>query len=112
MTVALFGSVRVVVASDLPPCPSSGYFHNCFGTKTYADGNKYVGEFKDNEFNGQGTYSYANGDATLISPHPDTSYRYDRPVRAFSKRPHLQKARQTPSPHILTQITAISGLHC
>ena len=62
MTVALFGSVRVVVASDLPPCPSSGNFHNCFGTFTFADGRKYVGEFKDDKFFGQGTYTYANGD--------------------------------------------------
>ena len=55
-------------ATDLPPCPSSGYFHNCFGTLTYADGGKYVGEFKDDLVNGQGTntvkapYTYANGD--------------------------------------------------
>ena len=32
------------------------------GTYTYADGNKYVGEWKDDKFNGQGTYTYANGD--------------------------------------------------
>ena len=45
----------------LPACPSSGYFHNCFGTATFADGNKYVGEFKDDKRNGQGTFTYANG---------------------------------------------------
>ncbi len=53
--------------STLPACPSSsdslffknsGYFHNCFGTKTYADGNKYVGEWKDNKRNGRGTYLF------------------------------------------------------
>ena len=27
----------------------------------YADGDKYVGEFKDGNKNGQGTYIYANG---------------------------------------------------
>ena len=32
------------------------------GTYTYANGNKYVGEWKDNKRNGQGTYTYANGD--------------------------------------------------
>ena len=31
------------------------------GTYTYADGEKYVGEFKDGEINGQGTYTYASG---------------------------------------------------
>ena len=60
--VALLASAVGAIASDLPPCPSSGYFHNCFGTYTYADGRKYVGEFKDDKFFGQGTYTYANGD--------------------------------------------------
>ena len=48
--------------SNLPACPSSGYFHNCFGTNTFANGNKYVGEFKDGKQNGQGTYTFASGD--------------------------------------------------
>ena len=70
--------------SKLPACPSSGYFHNCFGTAvnnskkyvgefqdgkrngqgTYTDstGSKYVGEFKDDKFSGQGTYANASGD--------------------------------------------------
>ncbi len=46
----------------LPNCPSdtSVRWHNCFGT--YAvDGDQYVGEWKDNLFHGQGTYTYANG---------------------------------------------------
>ena len=48
--------------SNLPACPSSGYFHNCFGTFTYADGNKYVVEYKDGKRNGQFTVTFANGD--------------------------------------------------
>ena len=32
------------------------------GTYTYANGDKYVGEFKDDLMHGQGTYTYANGD--------------------------------------------------
>ena len=59
---ALLGSVGSGFASDLPDCPSSGYFHNCFGTYTFADGNKYVGEWKDDNKNGQGTYTWANGE--------------------------------------------------
>ena len=49
------------------PCPSSGYWHNCVGTKTSANGDKYVGEYKDGKtWNGivysasgkvQGSYS-------------------------------------------------------
>ena len=59
---AFFGSVGGGFAgSDLPPCPSSGNLHNCFGTYTYAHGSKYVGEFRDNEFNGQGTFKYSSG---------------------------------------------------
>jgi hypothetical protein len=34
---------------------------NCFGTYTFANGDKYVGEFKDDKRNGQGTYTYTNG---------------------------------------------------
>jgi len=48
----------------LPNCPSdtSVRWHNCFGTYTFADGDQYVGEWKDNNRHGQGTYTYANGD--------------------------------------------------
>ena len=45
----------------LPACPSSGYFNNCFGTSTWANGEKYVGEWKDGKRNGQGTFTYASG---------------------------------------------------
>ena len=46
----------------LPACPSSGYFHNCYGTDTWASGSKYVGDYKDNKRHGLGTYTYADGD--------------------------------------------------
>jgi S1-C subfamily serine protease len=48
----------------LPKCPSdtSLTWTNCFGTYTFANGDKYVGEFRDDDFNGQGTYTFANGD--------------------------------------------------
>ena len=45
----------------LPPCPSSAYLDNCYGTRTYSNGGKYVGEFKDNKFHGQGAYTWADG---------------------------------------------------
>jgi S1-C subfamily serine protease len=57
----LLASLLVVGESfALPPCPT-GIFHNCYGTFTWANGNKYVGEFKDGELNGQGTKTWANG---------------------------------------------------
>ena len=50
--------------SRLPDCPSSksAYWNNCFGTHSFANGEKYVGEFRDNNYHGQGTYSFPNGD--------------------------------------------------
>ena len=50
-------------AYALPNCPSdqSVRWHNCFGTATWANGDKYVGEFKDDKMHGQGTYTFANG---------------------------------------------------
>jgi hypothetical protein len=45
--------------SRLPPCPADVkvYSHNCLGTYTLTSGDKYVGEYKDNKHNGQGTPS-------------------------------------------------------
>ncbi|MDA8820745.1 trypsin-like peptidase domain-containing protein [Planktomarina temperata] len=52
------------VSLSLPNCPSdqTKRYHNCFGTYTNADGNTYVGEFKDDAYNGQGSLTLANGD--------------------------------------------------
>lgn len=51
-------------ASELPPCPKdqTQTYHNCFGAETFANGDKYVGQFKDDEFHGKGTYTWTNGD--------------------------------------------------
>ncbi len=73
--LTLFSAVGAVLASDLPACPSSGYFHNCFGTYTFAPdsewaGDKYVGEFRDGTFHGQGTYTFAEGDK-YVGEHKD-----------------------------------------
>ena len=44
----------------LPACPSNqnAYKDNCFGTYVWDDGDKYVGEYKDNKKHGQGTYYF------------------------------------------------------
>ena len=51
------------LASSLPNCPSdqSKRYHNCFGTINFNNGDKYVGEWKDDKNHGQGTYTYSNG---------------------------------------------------
>jgi hypothetical protein len=58
-SVLMVGSVYA--QSNLPACPSSGYRHNCFGTFTFASGEQYVGEYKNDSRNGQGTATFANG---------------------------------------------------
>ena len=49
-------------AYALPECPKdlSKPWDKCFGTSTFANGNKYVGEFKDNKYHGQGIYTYGD----------------------------------------------------
>ena len=51
-----------LITAALPPCPTSGYFDNCFGTFTSDDGDKYVGEYKDNMRHGHGTYIFGPGE--------------------------------------------------
>ena len=70
-------------ASSLPNCPSDLYvrWHNCFGTMTFSNGDKYVGEFKDDEYHGQGTYTYAKGDKYVgeykdDKPHGQGTYAW------------------------------------
>jgi hypothetical protein len=59
--------------SNLPACPPSGYFHNCFTNYTLANGEKYVGEFSYDKFNGQGTFTYLNG-AKYVGEWKDSSF--------------------------------------
>ena len=42
----------------LPTCPPTGYFDNCYGTYIHENGDQYVGEWKDDEYHGQGTFYY------------------------------------------------------
>ena len=51
-------------ASDLPPCPKdqTQTYDNCFGTDTWANGKKYVGEWKNDKYHGNGTMTYSRGD--------------------------------------------------
>ena len=55
-----FGSA--MAQSNLPTCEGDrAAWTNCFGSHTYASGNKYVGEYKDGKYNGQGIKYLANG---------------------------------------------------
>ena len=48
---------------SLPKCEGEDYkkWTSCVGTYTFSNGDKYVGEFKDDKFHGKGTYTFANG---------------------------------------------------
>ena len=59
MFAALMLSVAVSFA--LPACPSNGYFHNCFSTYDFANGDKYVGQWNGSKKNGLGAYTFTNG---------------------------------------------------
>jgi len=45
----------------LSACPKSGYFHDCFGTYYFSNGDKYDGEWKNDKRNGKGIYTHASG---------------------------------------------------
>ena len=59
---------------SLPPCPGSynkTTWTNCFGTYTFASGDKYVGEFRDGTPNGQGTYTHAKSGNKYVGEQKD-----------------------------------------
>ena len=58
--------------SNLPACQGSDttMWSNCTGTKTFPNGAKYVGEFKDGKLHGQGTGTFANGEK-YVGEHKD-----------------------------------------
>ena len=60
LAVLLGSEVR---GSDLPICRGIlwGDWDNCSGTLTFADGDQYVGEWRDGIQHGQGTYTFADG---------------------------------------------------
>ena len=65
----------------------SGDCSNGQGTWTDTDGDKYVGEWKNNKFHGQGTYTYADGDKYIGEfkdgkPHGKGTYTY---LKKFDK---------------------------
>jgi hypothetical protein len=60
-----FFSIHLAIAqSILPPCPGDSpetSWDNCQGSKTFASGGKYFGEFREGKLNGRGTHTYTNG---------------------------------------------------
>ena len=54
----LLGTPSTAFSQALAPCPEDKnvFWDNCFGTYTWPDGEKYVGEWRDNKKHGQGTF--------------------------------------------------------
>ena len=63
LTLLIIFSPLATAESALPDCPTdqSLSFHNCFGTFIF-DGEKYVGEWKDDKKHGQGTLTFSSGE--------------------------------------------------
>ena len=55
----------------LPDCPVIGYFHNCFGSNIFSNGNKYVGEYKDYKMHGQGTHTWKKSGSKYVGQWKD-----------------------------------------
>ncbi len=73
MFAALMLSVAVSFA--LPACLSNGYFHNCFSTYDFANGDKYVGDWNDDKKNGQGTFIWPDGEK-YVGEWKDNRFQY------------------------------------
>ncbi len=54
-------TIRKTANSKLPICPSTGRKYNCFGT-VISSKRKYIGEFKNDKFNGYGKYYHLAND--------------------------------------------------
>ena len=53
-----------VPSASLPPCPGTQYnrnWTNCIGSYSFPNGARFVGAFRDGNFNGQGTYTFEDG---------------------------------------------------
>jgi hypothetical protein len=74
---------------ELPECPGSTiesqqtiYWDHCKGTRTEANGKKYVGEFHENKYSGQGTLTLPNGENYVGEFHDG---KYSRGTLTFPK---------------------------
>ncbi|MGO4871253.1 MAG: DUF3859 domain-containing protein [Roseiarcus sp.] len=57
--------------TPLPPCPSDtqSVWTDCLGSVAYPNGNRYVGEFRSGQYDGQGTLTFANGESYVGAFH-------------------------------------------
>ena len=60
--VLLLSKISLAESSECNKEIDPKQWTNCIGTKTFADGDKYFGEYKDNKMHGQGTYTWTLGE--------------------------------------------------
>ena len=65
--LCLLGLGNVYAQSNLPACQGrdAAKWRDCYGTFAFTDGGKYIGEFKDGKFNGQGTFYSSDGSSAM-----------------------------------------------
>jgi hypothetical protein len=82
---ALVAQITSMANSNLPLCTGSysSRWSNCVGTFTSNYGDKYVGEFKDGKFNGQGSYISANSRDKYFGEFRDGSFN-GQGIRIFA----------------------------
>ena len=61
LILCLISSCISYAQSNLPSC-NGNFSGPCFGAYTFASGNEYVGQWKDDKFHGLGTSTFAGGE--------------------------------------------------
>jgi hypothetical protein len=125
----IFSNPALAQQSKLPPCPSSGDFNDCFGSRIISNGG-YMGEFKNNSYHGQGTRYYSslntyigkwkngekNGDGSFLFSNGDKyigTYKDDERVGegkyVFSDGTVYEGEFEGYSPHGIGVLTNVFG---
>jgi hypothetical protein len=102
-TVSLI-SAKGLTGGSLPPCvgkPPKSEWHGCYGTSLLSNGEKYVGEYMDDKYHGQGT-------VTFVAPHDNAGSKY---VGEFENdKPHGQGTLTVIAPNELAGLKYVGEL--
>jgi len=99
MLLAVGFAADTARAQNLPSCPGaySNQWNNCVGTHMYANGDKFVGAFRNDKVSGLGTLYAANGTVLKegqwennvlirsVGVAPDSAKSQDRRIRQLEQ---------------------------